>query len=215
MSNVHTPASVENFKGYFARLPEWEPRHATALTLGYDPNGFTADKLSSLKRKDPTLYKKYTNVYSIIEGHISLHLPVHTYRLVKTVSPLDFVNWEQNMQLGFPEDLREMVYQFHRVPNYKDLSEKLKEEKDQLKKELSNLQQKLDTVPSIEEDPRKIKSLEIMVGAMARGKYSYDSTYQRSNAPKAIAAEITLQGQRLSEDTVRKYLQSSNEHFLK
>lgn len=54
--------------------------------------------------------------------------------------------------------------------------------------------------------------LKLVIGMAIKG-YSYDPTAKKNSAVAEIAADLTLLGLQLGDDTIRKYLKQGNEHL--
>ena len=162
------------------------------MSLGFDP-----------KYVNPGTIKPHLGVWreaSEIDSRLTLiSRALDTGDLVLPISPADFVRWADRINLKLPIKMRRAVGALAKPSDNDDGA--LRQENDRLKKELDHYK-----IADRDTHPRELRSLQIILAAVAHCKYGFDPAADRNSATARIVNDIQLIGQNLDKDTVLTHL---------
>ena len=217
---------------HWAKATYWTLEEAIALSFGKSPNVVSWKKLEQYEEVSPfaAKYAKVRNLATRAKNWKQLYDPVH---------PGIFLAWAKRNDIGFPEELEELVTKYgQNIGDWKTAYETLKEAFDTLKAQFDELADKtkqisaerderisalveerdslLDQVAELRAsgkplNPKERESLLKLVIGMAIKGYSYDPNMSRSPTAKKIADDLSEIGLSIDEDTVRKWLKEAAE----
>ena len=184
--------------GYWAKAAYLHPAEAAALSLGYDPRLVNSDTIKLYLETWPEA-KTFDQTLMLISR------AVDKGTLGPQFSPLDFVGWAARIKLDLPRELRDAVAELASVANASDNElDQLRQENAQIKIRLAQFE-----VANKDPHPRELRSLQMMVAAMAYAKYGFDPRAQKNPATKKIVTDIELLEQSIDADTVLKHLRNA------
>ncbi len=174
----------------WANLSHWTLAEATALTINRDPE----------KLIDPAVGKGLLgdapniNQYKYVQEHTKR--AVQAGELTDPVQLGVYVAWAQKRDLDFPEELAKLV-PAAAADNQNEKSNKAKKPAD---KNQTALMRERNTL------------LKLFFCAAVDG-YGYDPKAERSPTAKEMESAFERLGIRISDDTIRKYLNEAKEHL--
>lgn len=175
---------------FWANLSRWTLEEAVALTLNRDPKRFIDPAVGKgLLEKDPKVEH-----YHYVQEHIKR--AVQAGELTDPVQPGVYVAWAQKRDLGFPEALAKLVPAAV-ADNQNAPTKPVKKPAD---KNQTALMRERNTL------------LKLFFCAAVDG-YGYDPKAERSPTAKEMESAFERLGIRISDDTIRKYLNEAKEHL--
>lgn len=172
---------------FWANLSRWTLEEAVALTLNHDPKRFIDPAVGKgLLEKDPNVEH-----YHYIQEHIKR--AVQAGELTDPVQPGVYVAWAKKRNLDFPEVLAKLVPAA--TADNQNTPAKSTKTKDKSHIALTR---------------EKNTLLNLFFGVVV-DFYGYDPTAARSPVPKQLEQILRERGIRVSDDTIRKYLQEALE----
>ena len=189
----------ENFCGeaspptlkFWANLSRWTLAEATALTIDRNPKKLIDPAVGKgLLGDAPTI-----DQYKYVQEHIKR--AVQAGELTDPVQPGIYVAWAKKRDLGFPEILAKMVPAVTQADNQNMPTKTTKKPKD---KSHTALMRERNTL------------LKLFFCAAVDG-YGYDPKAERSPTAKEMESAFERLGIRISDDTIRKYLNEAKEHL--
>jgi len=181
--------------GYWAKAPHWTSDEAAALSLGYAP------RIANSATVKPYFESSY-EAEEFDRRSILIERAIKVNALKESFSPSEFITWANGRDLDLPEELRDAVAMIRASDNA------LQDEVDELRKQISLLKNELELVKK-DPNPRQLRSLQIMVAAMASRKYHFNPSAERNSATKAIFDDIALLGLSIDKDTVLTHLRAA------
>lgn len=175
---------------FWANLSQWTLAEAVALTVNRDPKQFIDPA------EGASLLGQCKNVehYHYVQEHIKR--AVQAGELTDPVQPGIYVAWAQKRDLGFPEVLAKLV-PAAAADNQNAPSKLAKKPAD---KNQTALMRERNTL------------LKLFFCAAVDG-YGYDPKAERSPTAKEMESAFERLGIRISDDTIRKYLNEAKEHL--
>lgn len=188
----------ENFCGeaaqstlkFWANLSRWTLEEAVALTINRDPKKFIDPAVGKgLLEKDPK-----AEHYHYVQEHIKR--AVQAGELTDPVQPGVYVAWAKKRDLNFPEALAKLV-PAAAADNQNTSTKPTRKPAD---KNQTALMRERNTL------------LKLFFCAAVDG-YGYDPKAERSPTAKEMESAFERLGIRISDDTIRKYLNEAKEHL--
>ena len=188
------------------RMPGLTPAEASALLLGYDPSQYA--KLRNAEASD--LARKFRE----LEQEVARKFPQRDVRDRSPVIPERLVNWALEIELELPEPLQGAIDKLFgdkqtsaaRPSDLDAQLEALRAENAGLTKQVARLEKEVLELVNDKIQPKKKKSLQVMVLAMALEQYGWDPLAMRNDAAKNIASDAHTQGLAITDQTVRNQL---------
>ncbi len=172
---------------FWANLSRWTLEEATALTLNRNPKQFIDPAVGKgLLEKDPKVEH-----YHYVQEHIKR--AVQAGELTDPAKPAVYVAWAKGRDLNFPEALAKLVPAA--AADNQNAPAKAVKSKDKSHIALTR---------------EKNTLLNLFFGVVV-DFYGYDPTATRSPVPKQLEQILRERGIRVSDDTIRKYLQEALE----
>ena len=217
---------------HWAKATYWRLEEAVALSFGKSPEVVNWKKLEQYKDVSP-FAAKYGKIRDLATR------AKHGKQLYDPVYPGIFLAWAKRNDIGYPEELEELVTRYgQNIGDWKTAYDNLKEVFDALKAQFDELMDKTERISAerdertsalVEErdallnrvaelsasgkplNPKERESvLKLIIGMAIKG-YSYDPNMSRSPTTKEIADDLAKTGLTISEDTVRKWLKEGAE----
>ena len=175
---------------FWANLSRWTLEEAVALTINRDPKKFIDPAVGKgLLEKDPKVEH-----YHYVQEHIKRS--VQAGELTDPVQPGVYVAWAQKRDLNFPEALAKLV-PAAQADNQNAPAKPARKPAD---KNQTALMRERNTL------------LKLFFCAAVDG-YGYDPKAERSPTAKEMESAFERLGIRISDDTIRKYLNEAKEHL--
>jgi hypothetical protein len=177
---------------FWANLSRWTLSEASALTLNRDPKQFIDPAVGKgFLDNDPNI-----DQYHYVQEHMKR--AVQAGELTDPVQPGVYVAWAQKRDLDFPEVLAKLVPAATQADNQNTPAKPAKKAAD---KNQTALMRERNTL------------LKLFFCAAVDG-YGYDPKAERSPTAKEMESAFERLGIRISDDTIRKYLNEAKEHLL-
>lgn len=175
---------------FWANLSRWTLAEAVALTVNRDPKQFIDPA------EGASLLGQCKNVehYHYVQEHIKR--AVQAGELTDPVQPGVYVAWAQKRDLGFPEALAKLVP----TAVADNQNTPTKPSRKPADKNQTALMRERNTL------------LKLFFCAAVDG-YGYDPKAERSPTAKEMESAFERLGIRISDDTIRKYLNEAKEHL--
>lgn len=175
---------------FWANLSRWTLEEAAALTINRDPKKFIDPVVGKgLLEKDPKVEH-----YHYVQEHIKR--AVQAGELTDPVQPGVYVAWAKKRNLDFPEALAKLV-PAAAADNQNTPAKTTRKPAD---KNQTALMRERNTL------------LKLFFCAAVDG-YGYDPKAERSPTAKEMESAFERLGIRISDDTIRKYLNEAKEHL--
>lgn len=175
---------------FWANLSRWTMSEASALTLNRDPKQF----IDPLVAKGLLDNAPHVDQYHYVQEHMKR--AVQAGELTDPVQPGVYVAWAQKRDLGFPEALAKLVP----TTVADNQNAPTKPAKKPADKNQTALMRERNTL------------LKLFFCAAVDG-YGYDPKAERSPTAKEMESAFERLGIRISDDTIRKYLNEAKEHL--
>ena len=191
---------------YWGKMDYWQPDEAIALFSGKDPRVVNWNSIEYLLDRSPFV-QEYDGLRDLVERALKSEF------LDPKTTPIGWVDWAEEKQITCPTELKEQVEIFNgprvawqAASAVKDEAiEKITAERDDLIQQLNDSKEDL----SVREQSTLLK----MVLGMAIKKYDY-APGERSGTARQISEDLADKNLRVSDDSVRKWLQSAHERDL-
>lgn len=194
-------------------MAQWSIKEANLLAFDKNPEDIFLDDtdipITTILYDHPDigLFREYEK---IVERAVKQGI------LTDPVVPIDYVKWVKQNTIRFPKDLAELVYKHSDETDWKAKHEELAEQHKKLEKKYSKLETQLQEA-QLETKPSALKNqqkslLRIILG-IALEKYDYKPGKTKNAATKQIVNDLQLHGIKVSQDTVKKYLDLAQEEL--
>jgi Ser/Thr protein kinase RdoA (MazF antagonist) len=177
---------------YWARMPGWRMKEASALLLAIEPpcEGFEDE------RDFPLEYHKLLRM--LMRAH-------HMEIIESPIRPQEFLEWAKSNDWKIPPPLEEAISrQRRKLRNWRRLAIKRRERIIELESELAQRDAKI--------EPKALKTLLAMILGMAERKYRYDSPEGRS-AVTNIESDLVESNTPVTGQTIRNWLEKAKGTF--
>lgn len=175
------PDHVADFE-YWAKMPSFVVTELTCLSIGIEPDRFPIEKFLSLKKVE--MDTPWPPLQFLLRRREQLQRRFDPGRRNWTVGPTDFIAWTASVDFDVHPIFLRLLQQYHRpVPIPPQTATK---------------------VGAV--DKREIDKIATIITVLAIEKLRYDPRAARSEVPKKITAIAALNGIKVSQETVLKYL---------
>jgi hypothetical protein len=200
----------------WTRRTVWYYPEAAALLLGREPQAgsdidseYRTTEIAKARRGSAD-EDRYWDLVDV------LATAVDAGELSNPGKPSDVLAWADRYRIIYPDELRE-VLDFARSGAVGDRadSEQLSNRVAELQDEIAGLKRELAVAGEADRpqsaQTKRMKSLLLIVGAIARDRYRYRPADLKSSAPANIVAAVERCGQSITDDTVRRILREADQ----